>query len=88
GLLTAVIYSWLSGLSIPAIRAIFALSLAIYLRKQPFYCFPWQWATLSMGLILLFDPLSILSDSFCLSCIAVFAILYWGSTIQLNRSIY
>lgn len=88
GLLTAVIYSWLSGLSIPAIRAIFALSLAIYLRKQPFYCFPWQWAILSMGLILLFDPLAILSDSFWLSCIAVLAILYWGSTIQLNRSIY
>lgn len=36
----AIGYAWLSGWAIPAMRAIFALSLWLYIRQQNFVCFP------------------------------------------------
>lgn len=77
GMLFALLYAWLSNFAIPATRAIFALLLWLYVRKQSFYCFSWQWAIWSIASILWFDPLAILSDSFWLSSFAVLAILYW-----------
>ncbi len=85
GLFIALTYGWLSGFSIPAIRAVLALLLGIYLRKQAFYCFAWQWAIGSMALILFVDPLAILSDSLWLSGFAVIAILYWCAMVPLSR---
>ncbi len=77
GWLTAILYGWLSGWGIPAVRAILGLTLWIYLRCKSRLCFSWQWALWSAALILFFDPLAILSDSFWLSFTAVMALLFW-----------
>lgn len=77
GVVCAFFYAWVSGFAIPSIRALIALVLWIYIKQQNSFYFPWQWAIWSVGIIVVTDPLSILSDSFWLSCFAVFAILYW-----------
>ena len=87
GLIFAFLYAWVSNFAIPATRALLALLLWVYIRKQPFYCFSWRWAIWSIGCILFFDPLSILSDSFWLSSFAVLAILYWFAVFPLSSKI-
>lgn len=87
GVIFALLYAWLSNFAIPATRAVFALLLWIYVRKQPFFCFPWQWALWSIAGILLFDPLAILSDSFWLSSFAVLAILYWFRVFPISSTL-
>ncbi|MDE9464168.1 ComEC family protein [Xenorhabdus bovienii] len=87
GWLTAVLYAWLSGWGIPAVRAILGLTLWIYLRCRNRFCFSWQWALWSAALILLFDPLAILSDSFWLSFTAVMALLFWFHWMPLPEGI-
>ncbi|MEX0445997.1 ComEC family protein [Xenorhabdus sp. SGI246] len=87
GWLTAMLYGWLSGWGIPAIRAMLGLTLWIYLRCRNYFCFSWQWALWSAALILLFDPLAILSDSFWLSFFAVMALLFWFHWMPLPEKI-
>ncbi|WP_323869580.1 ComEC family protein [Xenorhabdus szentirmaii] len=87
GWFTAMLYGWLSGWGIPAIRAILGLTLWVYLRFSSKLCFSWQWALWSAALILLFDPLAILSDSFWLSFTAVMALLFWFHWIPLSEGI-
>ncbi|PHM74604.1 ComEC family protein [Xenorhabdus kozodoii] len=87
GWLTAMLYGWLSGWGIPAIRAILSLTLWIYLRCKSRLCFSWQWALWSAALILLFDPLAVLSDSFWLSFTAVMALLFWFYWMPLPEKI-
>ncbi len=87
GWLTAILYGWLSGWGIPAVRAILGLTLWIYLRCKSRLCFSWQWALWSAALILLFDPLAILSDSFWLSFTAVMALLFWFYWVPLPERI-
>lgn len=72
-----VIYAALSGWGIPAIRAIIGLSVWVLLHWRSRLFLPWQWALWSAALILIFEPLSILSVSFWLSFSAVFAIIFW-----------
>ncbi|HGN1705527.1 TPA: DNA internalization-related competence protein ComEC/Rec2 [Providencia rettgeri] len=83
GLLFAFLYAWVSGLAIPATRALFSLLLWIYIRNRPAHYFSWQWALWSIAGILLLDPLAILSDSFWLSAFAVLAIIYWLTVFPL-----
>ncbi|MDX7988256.1 ComEC family protein [Xenorhabdus sp. 12] len=87
GWLTAILYGWLSGWGIPAIRAILGLTLWCYLKCKGRLCFSWQWALWSAALILLFDPLAILSDSFWLSFTAVTALLFWFHWVPLPEKI-
>ncbi|MDC9588441.1 ComEC family protein [Xenorhabdus sp. XENO-10] len=87
GWLTAMLYGWLSGWGIPAVRAILGLTLWIYLRCKSRLCFSWQWALWSAAIILLFDPLAILSDSFWLSFTAVMALLFWFYWMPLPEKI-
>ncbi|AOM40677.1 ComEC family protein [Xenorhabdus hominickii] len=87
GWLTAMLYGWLSGWGIPAVRAILGLTLWIYLRCKSRFCFSWHWALWSAALILLFDPLAILSDSFWLSFTAVMALLFWFHWMPLPEKI-
>ncbi|MGG4607948.1 DNA internalization-related competence protein ComEC/Rec2 [Providencia sp. Me31A] len=83
GLVLALFYAWVSGLAIPATRALFSLLLWVYIRNKPVYYFSWQWALWSIAGILLLDPLAILSDSFWLSAFAVLAIIYWLTVFPL-----
>ncbi|WP_067702846.1 ComEC family protein [Erwinia sp. ErVv1] len=76
-LLAALIYTWLSGGNPPAIRAMLALSAWSLLRLGGICCSNWQVWSMCIGLILFFEPLSILSDSLWLSAVAVAGLLIW-----------
>ncbi|EMA3640372.1 DNA internalization-related competence protein ComEC/Rec2 [Providencia stuartii] len=82
----AFLYGWVSGFAIPATRALIALGLWIYIKQQKSLYFSWQWAVWSIGLIVLADPLAMLSDSFWLSSFAVLAILYWFKLFSVSSS--
>ncbi|MGQ3903351.1 ComEC family protein [Mixta calida] len=73
----AAFYCWLSGSHPPAIRAMIALSAWAMVRLQHINCSSWQIWLVCVGSILFFDPLTILSDSFWLSIIAVAILLFW-----------
>lgn len=75
--LVAALYSWLSGSQAPAQRALLALSLWMVIRVKGINLSGWQVWTLCVGLLLMLDPLSVLSDSFWLSVLAVAMLLVW-----------
>ncbi|CNH21706.1 ComEC family competence protein [Yersinia pekkanenii] len=77
GWLAAITYVWLAGASPPAIRAAIALTLWLLLRLFGILCSAWQVWLWALALILLSDPLAVLSDSFWLSCMAVFSLICW-----------
>lgn len=70
-------YTWLAGGNAPAVRAAVALSLWLLLRFMRVKCHPWQIWLWCVALIVISDPMSILSDSFWLSCFAVAALIFW-----------
>ncbi len=75
--MTAVAYVWVSGANFPALRALLALSIWITLRMRGIHCDAcqvWLWC---VAMILVSDPLSVLSTSLWLSCLAVGALLFW-----------
>lgn len=75
--LCGVFYTALSGWGIPATRAVIGLTVWVILHWGSRLFLPWQWALWSAALILIIEPLSILSASFWLSFSAVFAIIFW-----------
>ncbi|WP_050299205.1 ComEC family protein [Yersinia frederiksenii] len=77
GWLVAMIYVWLAGANPPAVRAGIALTLWLLLRLAGVSCSAWQVWLWALVLILLNDPLAVLSDSFWLSCLAVFSLICW-----------
>ncbi|OCG58410.1 DNA internalization-related competence protein ComEC/Rec2 [Gilliamella sp. Nev5-1] len=85
GWLCAFFYAWLTGLNPPALRAIFALSIWIYLRYKKKQISAWQKVNRIIALLLLFDPLMILSESFWLSCYAVISLIFWFDWLPLPK---
>ncbi|RAT14116.1 MULTISPECIES: ComEC family protein [Lonsdalea] len=77
GLSAALCYVWLAGCNPPAVRAGLALSVWTLLRLMGVSCTPWQVWLGCVALILTGDPLSVLSDSFWLSSLAVAALIFW-----------
>ncbi|KHE03073.1 competence protein ComEC [Pantoea stewartii] len=75
--LCAALYTWLSGAQAPAQRALLALTLWAITRIAGVQLSPWQIWTLCVGLLLALDPLTVLSDSFWLSVLAVGMLLTW-----------
>lgn len=71
------IYAVISGWGIPATRAIIGLTVWVLLHWRSRLFLSWQWVLWSAAIILLIDPLSILSTSFWLSFSAVIAIVFW-----------
>lgn len=76
-LLTSTIYCWISGSHAPAQRAMLALTLWIVVRLAGWQLSAWQVWTLCIGGLLWLDPLTILSESFWLSALAVAALIGW-----------
>ncbi|HEY0209622.1 ComEC family protein [Acerihabitans sp.] len=70
-------YVWISGVNFPAIRALLALTLWILLRIRGVHCGAWQVWLWCVALIVVTDPLSVLSSSLWLSCLAVAALIFW-----------
>ncbi|QLB21464.1 DNA internalization-related competence protein ComEC/Rec2 [Vespertiliibacter pulmonis] len=77
GFTVAIGYSYLAGFSVPTLRAIVAISLVLGLQLLHRYYTPWQYWWRTVALLLLFDPMSLLSDSFWLSILAVASLILW-----------
>lgn len=75
--LIAWIYVWLAGGNPPAVRAALALSVWMALKIGGVICSSWQVWLWCVAIVLLCDPLSVLSDSFWLSCLAVASLIFW-----------
>lgn len=77
GILIAGSYTWLSGGNPPAVRSLVALitwaSVRLLYRQWP----AWNVWIVCVGMVLLRDPLTVLSDSFWLSAFAVAALIFW-----------
>ncbi len=84
GLLFACAYSYLAGFAIPTLRALLALFLFCSFRLSSGYCSSWQLFGRVVVLLLLLDPLMVLSNSFWLSVGAVFCLILWYSSFPLN----
>jgi competence protein ComEC len=85
GWLVAMTYVWLAGANPPAIRAAIALTLWLVLRLFGILCSAWQVWLWVLALILLSEPLAVLSDSFWLSCLAVFSLICWFHWVPVPR---
>ncbi|MEW9824679.1 MAG: DNA internalization-related competence protein ComEC/Rec2 [Candidatus Symbiodolus clandestinus] len=77
GWLAATGYTVLSGANPPAMRAWLGLTILLYLQLRGYYWLPGQLLLRLVALLLLFDPLLMLSSSFWLSVAAVSALLSW-----------
>ena len=75
--ITAAIYCWISGSHAPAQRAIVALAMWMVIRLAGWQLSGWQIWTLCIGGLLWFDPLTVLSESFWLSALAVAMLIVW-----------
>jgi len=60
----AIFYVWLAGASPPTMRAALALTLWLTLLGFGVLCGAWQVWIWTLALILVTDPLAVLSDSF------------------------
>lgn len=79
----ALCYGWLSGFNPPVIRALVALCFCVFLRLQKTVLSPWQIINRIIALLLFYDPLMMLSESFWLSCYAVICLIFiaqWHSS--------
>ncbi|WP_313652496.1 DNA internalization-related competence protein ComEC/Rec2 [Pantoea sp.] len=75
--LFAALYTWLSGAQPPAARSLLALTLWAATRFAGIQLNSWQVWTFCGALLLVTDPLTVLSDSFWLSFLAVGMLLVW-----------
>lgn len=83
--LMAAIYTWLSGMQPPSLRAMLAVSLWMGFSHQRLNMNSWQIWICCAALLLLADPMLILSDSFWLSMLAVLMLLIWYRWFSLPR---
>nr|WP_261162595.1 ComEC family protein [Serratia grimesii] len=82
--LGALGYVWLAGAHPPAVRTGLALTLWMLLRIRGIHCSSWQIWLWCIGVILICDPLAVLSDSFWLSATAVFCLIFWFEWVPLS----
>lgn len=85
GLCFAFGYSFLAGFAIPTLRALVAICAVLGCQQLRRYYTPWQLWWRVVVLLLLFDPLALLSESFWLSVLAVAALIFWYQYFPLNR---
>ena len=84
-LLAAVIYSALAGFALPTQRAVIMTSVFLISMLMRKHLPAWSAWCLALLLVLLWEPLSVLSDSFWLSFGAVAYIIY-GVSARLGKS--
>jgi len=88
GFAIAIFYAWLVGLNPPVMRAILALLIWLILRYYKRSLNSWQVINRIIAILLFFDPLMILSESFWLSCYAVICLIFiaqWFPTLKKVR---
>lgn len=81
--LSAALYCWISGSHAPAQRAMLALTLWMAIKTAGWQLSHWQIWTLCVGGLLWLDPLSVLSESFWLSALAVAMLIIWSQWFAL-----
>ncbi|HEY3588986.1 MAG TPA: ComEC family protein [Buttiauxella sp.] len=75
--IAAGIYTWLAGGNPPAMRALIGVVIWLLLRLQGRNWSGWEvWLCCIAGIVI-YDPLTVLSDSFWLSALAVAALIFW-----------
>lgn len=84
GLFVALGYAQLAGLSIPTFRAVLALIILCAFQFFRAYCTSWQFLWRVVALLLLYDPLMLLSGSFWLSVGAVACLITWYQFVPLS----
>lgn len=77
GFMLAWGYSFLAGFSIPTVRAIVAISVVLLCRLQRWHYTAWQYWLRCVTFLILYDPFTLLSDSFWLSVLAVAGLIFW-----------
>lgn len=70
-------YTWLSGGNPPAVRSLIALGTWGVIRLYQRHWGAWDVLVVCLACVVLFDPLTLLSDSFWLSAFAVSALIFW-----------
>ena len=88
GLCFAFFYAWLAGFNIPTLRAFLAVFVVVLIKLKRYHCSNWQLLLWIAALILLFDPLAMLSHSFWLSFGAVSSLLIWYQFVPLSLFLY
>lgn len=83
--LIAAMYTWVSGMQPPALRAMLAVTLWMIFSHRRFNMNSWQVWICCAALLVLADPMLILSDSFWLSMLAVLMLLVWYRWFNLPR---
>ncbi|MFZ7274373.1 DNA internalization-related competence protein ComEC/Rec2 [Avibacterium avium] len=84
GAFIALIYAQLAGFSIPTLRALLALGLLCLIRVLRCYYTAWQYFQCVVALLILWDPLMLLSVSFWLSAGAVASLILWYQLVPLD----
>lgn len=77
GFLFALGYSFLAGFSLPTVRAFIAISVVLACRFGRRHYSTWQLWWRVVALLVVLDPLALLSDSFWLSILAVASLIFW-----------
>ena len=85
GFAFALSYSYLAGFAIPTMRAIFAISLILLCQFARKHYTPIQFWWRIVAILLVLDPLTILSDSFWLSILAVESLILWYRYFPLKQ---
>lgn len=84
GFLIALIYSYLAGFALPTLRALLAIAFVLVCQFFRRHYTPWQYWWRIVALLLILDPLVLLSDSFWLSILAVACLILWYQFFPLN----
>lgn len=84
GFLLAGFYSYLAGFAVPTVRAMLAISVFLACQFSRRYFTPWQLWWRVVCLLLILDPLAMLSDSFWLSILAVASLIFWYAHFPLR----
>ena len=77
GIAFAAGYSYLAGFAIPTLRALWVIGLLLLCQLARRHYTAWQFWWRAVALLLLFEPISLLSDSFWLSVLAVASLIIW-----------
>jgi competence protein ComEC len=86
GLSVAMLYAIFCGWGLPAQRTLLMLSAMVFLKWRGLH-WPWHWVwAFALGLVVMWDPWSLLQASFWLSFVAVGALILAGSSASHYRT--
>lgn len=85
GFCFAFSYSYLAGFAIPTVRALFAISFILLCQFARMHYTSSQLWWRIVAILLILDPITILSDSFWLSILAVASLILWYRYFPLSQ---